>query len=140
MKKFKFIDHRADMFIESNGKSYHEALENCALGLFDTICDSKKLSIKKKIIVREKASNLVDLTTFLLSKIVSEGDSREMMFKKMKVIKFEKGKKNFSIAVEVFGQPQVHKLGRMYVKAVTHHEAAVENKNKKWRIKILPDI
>ncbi|MEK6954854.1 MAG: archease [Candidatus Micrarchaeota archaeon] len=139
-KRFIFKDHKADMFIEAYGKSYPEALENCAAGLFETICDASKLKERKKLLVKEKASTLEQLTTFLLNKIVSEGDAREMMYKRMKVIKFEEKKGMYSVKAQVFGQEAVHKLGRMYVKAVTHHEATVEKKGKNWLIRVLPDI
>ncbi len=140
MKKFKFLDHRADMFIEAYGKTYPEALENVAEGLFETISDSKKLKEKKCIILSESAPTLEQLTTYLLNKIVSEADAREMMFRKMKARKFDGKEGKFEIEVEVFGQPAAHKLGRMYVKAITHHEASVRHEKGKWTIKILPDI
>jgi SHS2 domain-containing protein len=140
LKKYVFLEHRADMFIEAYGTSFEKALENTAEGLFETISNSKKLKMKKKIIISEIAENLTDLTTYLLSKIVSEGDAREMMFRKMKVKKFSKEKGHFIITVEVFGQEALHKLGKMYVKAVTHHEASVKCLKGKWTIKILLDI
>ncbi|MFH1750900.1 MAG: archease, partial [Candidatus Micrarchaeota archaeon] len=83
---------------------------------------------------------LAELTTYLLNRIVSEGDAREWMFKRMKVLNFEEKQDLFFVEVEAYGQEAVHKLGRMYVKAVTHHEATVEEKKGQWRIKVLPDI
>lgn len=139
-KKFIFKEHTADMFIEAYGNTYVKALENAALGLFETISDTKKLKAQKKIILKEETANLAELTTYILSKIVSEGDAREMMFKRMKVRNFTIGKKGFALQVEVWGQKAVHKLGRMYVKAMTHHEAQVSEKNGKWTILVLPDI
>lgn len=138
--KFIFKDHKADMFIEAYGKSYPEALENCAEGLFETIADTKGLKEKEKMFVMEKAAGLTELTTYILNRIVSEGDAKEMMFKRLKVRNFEEKQGMFFIEAEVYGQEAVHKLGRMYVKAVTHHEATVEEKKGKWTIKILPDI
>ncbi|MFH0971187.1 MAG: archease [Candidatus Micrarchaeota archaeon] len=138
--KFKFLDHRADMFIEAYGRTFPEALENVAEGLFETIADSEKLKEKKKLQIIENAPTLEQLTTYLLNKVVSEGDAREMMFRKLKVGKFSGKEGNYHISASISGQEAVHKLGRMYVKAVTHHEANVKHEKGKWTIKILPDI
>ncbi len=139
-RRFAFKDHKADMFIEGYGKSFKEALENVAEGLFETISDTGKLKERKKIYVKESAHTLEELVTYLLNKIVSEGDSQELMFKRLKVLNFEEGKDIYSVEVEVFGQEMEHKFGRMYVKAVTHHEAKVESRESNWSIIILPDV
>jgi SHS2 domain-containing protein len=139
-KKFKFLDHRADMFIEAYGATFPEALENISQGLFETISDAKKLTEEKKFMLSEKAATLPELVTYLLNKVVSEGDAREMMFKRLKVLSYDGKEGKHKCVVEVYGQENVHKLGRMYVKAITHHEATVINQKGKWTIKILPDI
>ncbi|MFH1443552.1 MAG: archease [Candidatus Micrarchaeota archaeon] len=138
--KFKFLDHKADMFIEAYGKSYPEALENVAAGLFETIADSGKLKAVKIIKLAENAPTLEQLTTYLLNQVVSEADAGELMFNKLVVKKFGGKEGNYHVSVAVFGQKAVHKFGRMYVKAVTHHEATVTEKDGGWTIKILPDI
>ena len=51
MKKFKFLEHTADMKFQSFGKTLEEAFENSAYALAETITKGIKIkSIMKKTI------------------------------------------------------------------------------------------
>lgn len=139
-KKFRFLEHTADVMFEAFGKSFGEALENAALALFETIADTRKIKPKTRIALEEKAEKLEDLASFVLSDLVAESDARELFFKKIAAKKFVKKDGNYFIRVVAAGEPYSVENGRTHVKAVTRHETQVEEKDGKWRIRILLDI
>lgn len=125
---------------EARGKSFEEALENAAKAMFSSIARVEKLGEEKKVVFEEKASSLEELSSFVLSKALSEADASELFFKKMKVIEFKDTGKGFSIKCECLGQEMAPELGKTYVKGVTLHETRVEKSKKEWVIRMLLDI
>ena len=95
MEKFKLIGHTADLIIEGRGATLKKAFENTALGLFSVTADLKKLKPIKNVTIREKASSLEELVSYVLNDLVAESDARELFFKSFKIEKLDL--KNFSM-------------------------------------------
>jgi len=143
MKSHKFLEHTADVLFEASGSSFEETLEECAVAMFETIADISKVTDKKKIEVSETAPSLEELVLFTLANLLSQMDAEELFFKKFEVTKFGKnpGKDgNYFLSGTAFGSPMDPKIGKIVVKAVTHHLLKVEEKDGKWKIRVLIDI
>ncbi len=140
MKSHRFLEHTADVLLEASGSSFEEAVEAAADALFETVADVKKLGEEKKVEISEEAQDLGSLVVFTLSDLLSEMDAEEIFLKRLKVEKFEKAEGNFILEGTAYGSPQKRELGNTSVKAVTHHLLQVEEKNGKWKIRLLLDI
>lgn len=140
MKSHRFLEHTADVLLEATGGSFEEALEAAADGLFETIADVKKLGETKEIKISEEVPDLGNLVVFTLSDLLSEMEAEEMFLKRLKVEKFEKADGNFILEATAYGSPQQREFGNTVVKAVTHHLLQVEEKQGKWKIRVLLDI
>ena len=90
--------------------------------------------------LRAEAESLEDLVSFGLGKVLSASDAKEIFFKKLEVVRLERNGKSWVLDAQASGEPYSPEKGEEHVKAVTHHETAVEEKDGKWRIRILLDI
>jgi len=140
MKSHKFLEHTADVLFEASGDSFEEALEASADAFFETACDVKKVGKDKEVEVKEKAGNLEDLVIFVLSDLLSEMDAQEIFLGKFKVEKFGKKDGEFFLEGKAWGADKTVDAGKALVKAVTHGMMKVEEKNGKWKIRVLLDI
>jgi SHS2 domain-containing protein len=141
-KKFEFLPHTADVYIQAYGKDLAEAFANTALGMAELITKIKnvKPKIKKEIKVEsdDEQSLLVDfLTQFLILH-----DSENLVFSKVNVKKIIPSKEGVKLEAEAWGEPfdeKKHEQGT-YVKAATYRDLEIEKTNKGVRIKVLLDI
>ncbi len=150
-KKIVFLEHVSDVLFEARGATFAEALENAAFAMFETIADPNKLNESKKFVVEETAGSLEELAVFTLGKLLSESSVNELFLKRFKVIEFTEktgetegkrgsGKKTFFVRGVAFGSPATREAGRTDVKAVTFHEARVEQRGSEWVVRSLLDI
>lgn len=140
MKSHRFLEHTADVLLEASGSSFEEAFEAAAEGMFETIADAGKLGEGRQVEIKEKAPDLESLVVFTLSGLLGEMEAEEIFLKRLKVERFEKAGGNFVLEAIAYGSEQDPKLGKIVVKAVTHHLLKVEEKKGSWKIRILLDI
>ena len=142
MEKYAYLEHLADVLYEAYGSSFEEALENAAEAMFNVISDIARIEEQKSYAVDEKASSMPELVSFLLGDIVSLSDSQEYFFKRIKAEKLEvlPNGEGYRIKCAAFGEPYSAEKGLEHVKAVTHHDTIVDEKNGAWRIRVLLDI
>ncbi|MCX6773199.1 MAG: archease [Candidatus Micrarchaeota archaeon] len=131
-EKFRFFEHTADIMFEAYGKSYPEALENAAHAMF-SVFGSAKETEKAAFIV--SAHNIEELAVQSLADLLAYMDTNEMVFSRMKVVKYNEAGK--SVEFEAYGEK---KQPRDAVKAVTYHEMAVTHDKKGWTIRIILDV
>lgn len=127
---FKILEHIADVGIIAEGKSFEEALEEAARGMFSLMGKSKQ---KKKIVVSVERERQDELVVFLLSEILAKCESESFLPSRMRVLSYD-GKK---IDVEVLGE---YKTLKNIIKAVTFHMLEVKEGKNGWRIQVLFDI
>ena len=140
MKSHRFLEHTADVLLEASGSSFEEALESAADGMFETIADSGKLGEGRRIKISEKAPDLESLVVFTLSDLLGEMEAEEIFLKRLNVERFGKEAGNFVLEATAYGSEQDPKLGKIVVKAVTHHLLKVEENGEIWKIRVLFDI
>ena len=157
--RFVFLEHTADALFEARGKSFTGALENAAGALFAFVGESDlkkaakaepkgadelspakaaKASSKQageKLNISESAGSREELVVFFLSKLLSEMDSREMVFTKAKITSYDE--KKHSVSAEVWG---THARPLRSVKAVTFHMLRIEESKAECKIRVLLDV
>jgi len=131
-KTFRFLEHTADIMFEAYGKSYSEALENAAHAMFSVFGSAGE---KEKASFSVTAHNIEELTVQALADLLAYMDTHEMVFSRMKVVKYDAAKK--TVELEAFGEK---KRPRDAVKAVTYHELAVTQDKNGWTIRIILDV
>ncbi len=140
MERYKFLDHKVDVLLESYGFKLEEAIENAGQAMFDTIADTSKLKSEEKVKVEENADSLEELVVFTLGDLISEADSRELFFKHFKVTSLKQVDGQWMLKGYAVGSEMEPELGGTVVKAVTHHECSAKKEGNMWTIRVLLDI
>ena len=142
MRKFKFLEHTADMYIESWGKTLEECFENSAIGLGFVIVSSDNVgeSIKRKIevVAEDRQALLFDF----LSQFLIFQDADGLVFHKVKVEKIEKKEDKWHLSAEAWGEkfdPKKHEEGT-HIKAITYHYMDIKKEEGRYIIDVLIDI
>ena len=135
-KKFKFLEHTADIKFKVWGKNLDEIFENCA-GAFSYYLSGEK---KIKNLATKKISlsgtdnesllyNFIDELIYLL-------DAKNFVVSKAKV-----RIKNNKLRGEVFGDSASRYSGLDYIKAATYAEMYVKKiKSGRWEAQVVLDV
>lgn len=142
MKKFRFLEHTADMYIESWGNSLEEAFENAAIGLGFMIVVSDNVEPKVEKTIEVEAEDEKALLFDFLSQFLIFQDAESLIFHKVKVEKIEKRNSKLHLVAKAWGEkfnPEKHEEGT-HVKAITYHYMEIKREKNKYLIKVLVDI
>lgn len=136
-KKYKFIDHTADVMFEAYGKSLNKVFENAALATFDVQCDLKKVERKVKRKVKLKNDDNEKLLFDFLEELIYLKDAKYLLFNKFSV-KIKEGKLEAEIEGEKIN-PKKHEL-KVDVKALTLHKFELKKIKEGYKAVIILDI
>ncbi len=141
-KKFRFLPHTADVYIEAWGEDLEEAFANTAIGMENIITNTDKVGekIKREVAIQsedEKALLFDFLTQFLIWH-----DAENLVFSKVVVERIWPSEGKLALRATVWGEPfdpTRHESGT-YVKAVSYMEMEIKREKGKIRIRVLVDI
>ena len=136
MKKFKFLEHTADIKFQAFGKNVEEVFSNSALALKETICGKIKIKEIKEEKISAKGKDFESLLYNFLEEIIYLLDAKKFLIKKIKKIEI----KNFELKAIIIGDKSSNYKFTNNVKAVTYNEMFVEEKGKKWISQVVIDV
>jgi len=127
--KYTYLEHRADLYIQGEGRDRNEAIESIADGLFNI---TGKGIEKEKIEFEETGIDFQDLIVNIFTRILGEMDAENLSGAKIKVLEITDNKAK----IEFYYGENVNK---MHVKAVTLHGFEEIKEKNNVKIKILFD-
>ena len=134
MKKFKFLEHTADVKFKAFGKSIKEVFENSALALINSQYKEKINSIiKKKIKVSGKDNE--SLLYNFLEEILFLIDTKGFLMSKCKV-----RIKGFKLEADLIGDDIKNYNISIDAKAITYNEMFVKKEKKRWVAQVVVDV
>jgi SHS2 domain-containing protein len=137
MRKFKFLEHTADIKFQAYGKNLNEVFENSAYAMLNVLSESKiKSKIKKNIHV--KGRDLENLLYNFLEELLFLFDSENFILSKIRKIKIDK--KNFKLKAEITGDKSSNYKINLGIKAVTYNEMFVKKMKDKWVSQVVIDV
>ncbi|MEK6645859.1 MAG: archease [Candidatus Firestonebacteria bacterium] len=144
-KKYKIIDHIADIGIKVQGNSLKDIYENSAYALFDIISDIKSIQPLNRRKIIATGENKEYLLVSWLSELLYIFDTKKMLFSKFEIKNLTKS----NISADIFGEPYVkgkHIL-KCEIKAITYHQLEIkQSKAKKvllkpfWEAQVIFDV
>ncbi len=137
-KKFKFLEHTADIKFQAFGKSLKGVFENSAMALKEILVGDKKVkkNIKKNISVEGKDNE--SLLYNFLEEFLILFDSEGFVLSEIKNMKLNE--KNFSIEAEVFGDNAKNYQINEYIKAITYNEMFIKKDKGKYTMQVVVDV
>jgi SHS2 domain-containing protein len=126
MEKYEYIDHTADLKVKAYGKTLEEAFVNAAVGGFDFIYDTSKVSRKdeRKVVVESKREE--SLLYDFLEELLFLLDSEKFFFCGAKDIRITKGKDGLRLEATVVGDKASGYKTSGDIKAITYSEMKIE--------------
>ena len=140
-KTYEYLEHTADLFFRSYGKSLGECYGNAARAMFSAMIDSHSVDpvIKRTILL--EANDLPALMHDYLSEILFLFETEGLVFRDFEVSVKKKGavyKLSATLSGEKFNKKKHIILTD--IKAVTYHDLKVEKRDGQWVAEVLSDI
>ncbi len=138
MKRFKILDHTADIGIIVYGEDLKALFENAGKAFFHLITDLRKVRrrTERKIVVR--GESLDRLMVDWLSELLYLHDVENLLFKEFTVESVGKDGLKAIAKGEPF-EEGVHVI-KTEVKAVTYHRIEVRQEKGRWRAQVIFDL
>lgn len=137
MKKFKFLEHTADVKFQAFGKSVEKVFENSALAMVNAVTSQRiKKKIKKNIKIKGK--DFESLMYNFLEEILFIMDTEAFVLASIKKLKINKD--NFELKAELIGDFSKKYEFHLDIKAITYNEMFVREENKKWIAQVVLDV
>lgn len=135
-KKFKFLEHTADVKFQAFGRNSEEVFENSALALKDAISGKIKVKGKKEKTINVEGGDYESLLYNFLEEIIYLLDAENFLISKIEKIKITELKLK---AVILGDKAEDYKFTNS-VKAVTYNDMFVQEKNGKWTSQVVLDV
>jgi SHS2 domain-containing protein len=138
MKKYKLLDHTADIGIEVWGKTKKELFGNATEAMFDLIIDLTGINNINEKVVTAKGADAEDLLVNFLREALYLFNGKKWIIKQCKLLEMKSGQ----IVAQLQGEPydsDKHHL-KTEIKAVTYHGLSIEKKAQGWKAKVIFDV
>ena len=136
-KKFKFLEHTADVKFQAFGKNLEEVFENSGLALINSQYRGKIKAIKKKKI-KVQGKDYESLLYNFLEEILILLE-KGFLTSKIKV-KIKEKNKNKILEAELLGDSTKNYEISVDVKAVTYNQMFVREEKGRWIAQVVIDV
>jgi len=134
-KKFKFLEHTADIKFQAFGRSMEQVFENSALALKETIFE-KQIQEKKEKEIKAKGKDFESLLYNFLEEFLYLLDAEDFLLSKIKEIKID----DFKLKAIVVGDKASNYKFTNNVKAITYNDMFVREEKGKWIAQVVLDV
>lgn len=142
MKRYEFLEHVSDAYIAAYGKTLEEAFQNAAEAMFQTMIETKTVSLTLEETVTAEGHDREALLYNWLETLLLKFDMEGNVYSKFEIEKIKKRNSGFALEATIRGEPynaDKHKP-KVEVKAVTYHQMEIKEQNKGYEIKFILDL
>jgi SHS2 domain-containing protein len=136
VRRFRLIEHTADIGLVAYGKSLAEAFANAAYGLFSLIVEPNKVKEKESRKVTVQAQDTESLLFNWINELIYIFEVERLLFKRFNITEFT----GQSLEATCWGEkydPSRHQL-KTGVKSATYHMLKVDGE--KNRVQVIFDV
>jgi len=139
---YTILPHTTDAYIEATGANFGEALEQAAVGLFDTLCDVIAISPNLTEEIEVGGKDEVDLLFSWLETLLLKFELEGMVYSEFHVDRITASNEEMIAAGKISGeQYNKRKHGaKVEVKAVTYHKMEVVHKISSTTVRFILDL
>ncbi len=141
-KRFKFLEHTADLYIAAYGNSLEEAFENAAYAMFEGMTNLKQVQPTQEETVEVEGYDEQALLYNWLEALLIKFDVTGNLYSRFKITSIEKTTQGFKLKAHIWGEPFNPKkhLSKVGVKAVTYHRMEIIKQPNLVTVKFILDI
>lgn len=140
MKKFEFLDHKADVKFQAFGKTLEEAFKNSSLATKEVITEHTDLKIKEteKKDIEVSGEDLGALLYNFIEEIIYLLDAENFILSEVKNLKIYN--KNRKLSATFSGDIASRYKFRNSVKAVTYNNMFIKKQGNKFVTQVVLDV
>ena len=137
MQPFEIIDHTADLGLAARGATRDELFANTALGMMSIIGDAERVAEAETRPVRATADDPAALLAAFLGELLFLLEVDGFVTRRVEV----ESVTDRDVRATAYGEPlgPHHEL-KTEIKAVTHHDLSVEQRDGTWHATVLFDV
>ena len=140
--KFEFLEHTADVYIASYGKTMEEAFENAAIALFEVMTDTQKVEATLEDSIIVKGKDELELLYNWLEILIVNFETKNRLYSKFKILSLKTTLGFFTLNAKIWGEifdPKKH-VQKVGVKAITYHRMEIIKDPNKVTLEFILDI
>jgi SHS2 domain-containing protein len=141
-KRFKFLEHTADAYVEAYGTSLEEAFENAAMATLDVMTEPEKVEAKIEDALEVEAPDEYALLYSWLEEILVKFELTGKLYSRFKISSIEKTPLGWKLKAKAWGElydPEKHP-SRVGIKSVTYHQMEIVKKPKSVTVRFILDV
>ena len=141
-KRFKFLEHTADAYVEAYGTSLEEAFENAAMATLDVMTEPEKVEIKIEDVLEVEAPDEYALLYSWLEEILVKFELTGKLYSSFKISSIEKTPLGWKLKAKAWGElydPKKHP-SRVGIKSITYHQMEIVKKPKSVTVRFILDV
>ena len=136
-KKFKFLEHTADVQFQAFGKTVEEMFGNAGLAMFNSMYDGK-VKAKKMAKIKASGKDFESLLYNFLEELLVLFDGNHFFLSNIKSLKIDE--EDFKLEAEIMGDSAKNYEIHIDVKAITYHGMFVKQQGKTWICQVVLDV
>lgn len=141
-KRFRFLEHTADAYVEAYGASLEEAFESAALASTDVMTEFEKVEAKNEESFVVEAQDEPALLYSWLEEVLLEFELKGRLYSRFEVSGIEETSEGFRLHAKAWGEPydsgkHPSKVG---IKSVTYHQMEILKEPKSVTVRFILDI
>lgn len=139
---YRYLDHGADMGIETEANTLEALFGEAARGLFGLMVDLEDVDLDRAVKIDLKSSTSEGLLYEWLSEILSLSNLRNEVYSDFQDLDIEKSDSEFKLHGRARGEsldPATHELGTE-VKAITYQGLEISEDDGTWRCRFVVDV
>lgn len=141
-KRFRFLEHTADAYVEAYGASLEEAFENAAAAMTDVMTELEKVEAKTEESFVVEAQDEPALLYSWLEELLLEFELKDKLYSRFEVSCIEETSEGFRLRAKAWGEkydPERH-LSKVGIKAATYHQMEILKEPKSVTLRFILDI
>lgn len=138
MRRYKLLDHTADIGIIAYGRDLPEVFVNAAYAMFDIITDIGRVAERDEVDLCISADDVEELLVAWLDELLYRCETEGLLFRRFVIDDMN----DRSLRATAFGEKMDHTRHeiRTEIKSVTYHQLKVERTDGEWRAQVIFDI
>jgi SHS2 domain-containing protein len=138
MKRYKLIDHTADIGIAAFGKDLPEAFANAAYAMFDILTDVSKVDGKNSFELQVSARNQEELLVTWLDELLFRYETERIVCDRFVINSLDDNNLSATIFYEKIDLKK-HEI-KTEIKNVTYHQLKIEKTHNGWSAQVIFDL
>ena len=141
-KRFRFLEHTADAYIEAYGASLEEAFENAAAAMTDVMTELEKVEAKTEESFVVEAHDEPALLYSWLEELLLEFELKDKLYSRFEVSCIEETSEGFRLCAKAWGEkydPERHP-SKVGIKAATYHQMEIVKEPNSVTLRFILDI